>query len=423
MKIPGSADSATQHPAGYEFKAILLLALGFGLVGLDRWLVMPLAPQIMRDLDLDYQDLGNLGSAVGLSWGIFAIFMGGLADRVGRRRIIIPAIVLFSLLSGASGLAGGLGMLLLARALMGVAEGAYCPASFAAGIDVSPQHRRGLNLGIIQGCFSLFGLALGPIIATQLITVVPSWREVFFIVAAPGLILSIFMYKVLRDEVPIPPAKSTNDKGLVSQWRDALRHRNLPIAVLAMVCAMVGVFVAGSMTPVFLTDVIGLDGPTMGLVMSGLGFGGFVGQISLGGASDVIGRKPSLMLAFLVGAAALVCIVLVARSPIALFIMLFVAAFCCCGAAALLSGAVAGEAVPVVLASTAVGIVVGLGEILGGGVAPSVAGWIAVTAGLPAAMLSVAAMLGCGALISFFLTETAPRLAAPLEPSLVSPAD
>ena len=409
MRIASGAE-VRAHAAKYEFKVVLLLALGFGLVGLDRWLVMPLAPQIMRDLKLDYQDLGNLGSAVGLSWGVFAILMGGLADRVGRRRIIIPAIVLFSLLSGAGGLAGGLGMLLFARALMGVAEGAYCPASFAAAIDVSPEHRRGLNLGVIQGCFSLFGLALGPIIATQLVRVVPSWRDVFLIVATPGLIVSLFMYKVLRDPPANLPSAGVHHGAMSSQWKDVLVHRNLHVAVPAMVCAMVGVFVVGSMTPVFLTDVIGFDGPTMGIVMSGLGFGGFVGQITLGGASDIVGRRPALMLAFVVGAAALVCIVTVARSPVLLFILLFAAAFCCCGAAALLAGAVAGEAVPPSLSSTAVGIVVGLGEILGGGVAPSAAGRIAVTAGLPAAMLTVAGVLASGALISFFLLETAPRL-------------
>jgi predicted MFS family arabinose efflux permease len=43
----------------YEWKAVTLLALGFGLVGLDRWLIAPLFPAIMKDLHLTAQDVGN----------------------------------------------------------------------------------------------------------------------------------------------------------------------------------------------------------------------------------------------------------------------------------------------------------------------------------------------------------------------------
>ncbi|MFC6948045.1 hypothetical protein ACFQI9_26025 [Paraburkholderia dipogonis] len=53
----------------YERRAIALLALGFGLVGLDRWLITPLFPQMMRDLGLTYQDLGNVTAVLGLAWG------------------------------------------------------------------------------------------------------------------------------------------------------------------------------------------------------------------------------------------------------------------------------------------------------------------------------------------------------------------
>ena len=53
----------------YEWKAVLLLALGFGLVGLDRWMIGPLYPLMMKDLNLDYQDLGNIMGILGLAWG------------------------------------------------------------------------------------------------------------------------------------------------------------------------------------------------------------------------------------------------------------------------------------------------------------------------------------------------------------------
>ncbi len=67
----------------YEWKAVTLLGLGFGLVGLDRWIIAPLFPSMMKDLDLGYQQLGNLIGILGLAWGFFAIVMGGLSDRIG----------------------------------------------------------------------------------------------------------------------------------------------------------------------------------------------------------------------------------------------------------------------------------------------------------------------------------------------------
>ena len=118
--------------ASYEWKAVTLLTLGFGLVGLDRWIIAPLFPSMMKDLNLNYQDMNNIVAVLGLSWGIFAILAGGLSDRIRRKRVLVPAIVAFSLLSGLSGVATGLVSLIFSRALMGIIEGSFCPTSFAA---------------------------------------------------------------------------------------------------------------------------------------------------------------------------------------------------------------------------------------------------------------------------------------------------
>jgi hypothetical protein len=61
----------------YEWKVVTLLGLGFGLVGLDRWIIAPLFPFMAKDLGLDYQALGNIAGVLGLAWGFFAIISGG----------------------------------------------------------------------------------------------------------------------------------------------------------------------------------------------------------------------------------------------------------------------------------------------------------------------------------------------------------
>jgi MFS family permease len=82
--------------------------LGFGLVGLDRWIIAPLFPFMMKDLHLGYQDLGNIVGVMGITWGVFAAIMCGVSDQIGRRKILVPPIFIFSVLSGFSGIATGL---------------------------------------------------------------------------------------------------------------------------------------------------------------------------------------------------------------------------------------------------------------------------------------------------------------------------
>ncbi|HEX7912145.1 MAG TPA: MFS transporter [Paraburkholderia sp.] len=402
--------AVTSFDRRYERRAITLLALGFGLVGLDRWLITPLFPQMMRDLNLTYQDLGNVTAVLGLAWGAFAILMGGISDKIGRRKILIPSIVLFSVLSGVTGLVSGVGALMLIRVLMGMTEGSYCPTSFAAADDASPATRRGLNLGIIQGCFALFGLGLGPIIATQLLAVVPSWRIVFGLVAAPGLLLALLMYAWIREPAHLA-GTSTSHAMNKESWKSVIGYGNVRIAMPAIFCAMAGLFVLGALTPVYLTDYRHMSMAQMGFVMSGLGFGGFAGQIFVCGISDVIGRRNAAKITFLAGCVSLLAFANAPTIALLLFALLFSVAFFCCGAISLMAGPVAAEAVPPSLTSSAVGVVVGAGEIFGGGVAPAVAGFVAQHMGLQYTILFASAALGAGFVLSFLLRETAPRKA------------
>src|SRR5688572_556349 len=99
--------SQRQWDTAYEWKVVTLLGLGFGLVGLDRWIIAPLFPFMLDDLGLTLQDQGAIIGMLGIAWGVFAIFSGRLSDTIGHRKILIPAILLFSLASGLSGLATG----------------------------------------------------------------------------------------------------------------------------------------------------------------------------------------------------------------------------------------------------------------------------------------------------------------------------
>jgi predicted MFS family arabinose efflux permease len=397
---------SNEWDVAYEWKAVTLLALGFGLVGLDRWLIAPLFPSIMKDLHLTAQDVGNCIGILGMSWGIFAALMGGLSDRIGRRKVLIPAIVMFSLLSGLSGLASGLASLLAVRALMGVAEGSFCPTSFAATADASHPKRRGFNLGLQQCGFALFGLALAPIIATQLLGVM-SWRGVFALVSVPGLILGLLMFVVIREpsQRQQPAAGQEAAKG---RWSEVFKSRNIVVAMIALFCAMTGVFVLGAMLPLYLTQYLGLSTQSMGFVASAIGFGGFVGQFGLPGLSDLFGRRAAGLIGFAGTAVTLFVFRGLGAQPVMLFVVLFVTAFFTLGLVSLLSGPIATEAAPAGLVSTSIGVVVGAGEIFGGGIAPALAGFVATHYGIQNIVwLPICGVL-LGIVVCLFLKETAP---------------
>jgi MFS family permease len=393
---------------GYEWKIILILSLTFGLVGLDRFILPVLFPAFMGELGLTYQDLGNLVGILAVFWGISAFAMGFLSDRVGRRKVLIPAVIVFSLMSALSGMVGGLVSLLLIRAVMGLAEGPVASTGVAVAVEASHPKRRGMNNGIFQCMISLMGNAIGPIIATQLL-LVTTWRTVFMLVGIPGLIMAAVMFFVVRE-----PAHATPDGARVARpgFADLFGHRNVPLAMLTLMCAMGGIFVMGAMMPNYLTDYLHLSVQQMGVVVSAIGFGGALGQFAMPTVSDFIGRKMATLISYILAAAFTYLFTQAGADNLStLFWLIFFAALFNFSALAILAGPVAAEAAPIGMVASVAGLVIGAGEIFGGGVAPAIAGRIAAASGIQHVFTFTIGSLILGFVIALFLKETAPRKA------------
>lgn len=390
----------------YEWKIILILSLTFGLVGLDRFILPVLFPAFMEELNLTYEDLGNLVGILAVFWGLSAFAMGFLSDRIGRRKVLIPAVVTFSLMSAFSGLAGGLVSLLIIRAVMGLAEGPVASTGVAVAVEASHPKRRGMNNGIFQCMISLFGNAIGPIIATQLL-LVTDWRTVFMLVGIPGLIMAAVMFFVVREPAHHQPGAATIER---PGFADLFRHRNVPLAMLTLMCAMGGIFVMGAMMPNYLTDYLKLSIQDMGFVTSAIGFGGCIGQFLMPTISDFIGRKLATLVSYILAAVFIYLFTQAgAESLGALFWLLFFAALFNFSALAILAGPVAAEAAPLGMVASVAGLVIGAGEVFGGGVAPAIAGQIAGSSGIEHVFTFVIAGLIVGFVVALFLKETAPR--------------
>ncbi|MNF30935.1 Hexuronate transporter [compost metagenome] len=394
--------------SAYEWKAVALLALGFGLVGLDRFIILPLFPVMMRDLNLNYQDLGNISAVLALAWGISSMFMGRLSDRIGRRKVIIPSVIMFSLLAGLSGLATGVGALLLIRAVMGVAEGAFTPTSIAATAEASHPKRLGMNIGIQQSFFPLLGLGLAPIVATQLLLIVPSWRWVFALVSVPGFLIAWLLYRVLRE--PRETAQTVQPENVPgTRWTTVLCQRNVLLNIACMFCMLTCLFVSSVMLPNYLTDYLHMGMQQMGFVMSAIGFGGFFGMVLMPALSDRLGRKPVALLSCLATGLALWLMIQTGAEPVKLFLLLFATTFFNFSMICMTVGPLTSESVPPALVSTATGLVVGIGEVFGGGVAPALAGYIAQHHGIENTLYLALSGAVLGLVVAMFLRETAPH--------------
>lgn len=401
--------TASHHDIGYERKTLVLLGLGFGLVGFDRWLMAPMFPYMMKDLGLDYSQLGSLIGVLGVAWGIWSIVMGPVSDRIGRKKILVATMIVFSVLSSLSGFATGFSSLLLLRAAMGVAEGAFTPASLAANSEASRPARRGLNQGLQLSMIPLVGLGFAPIAATQLLRVVPSWHWVFMISAVPGLIVSALIWRLLRERTRSSDVPFGVEGAAKMEWTQLLRTRNVLVATAAILCAMGGIFVIGAMVPTYLVAVLHLDTRSMGFVASAIGFGGFAGSFALPGISDRVGRRPTALFGFVAATLLLYCFARTGPHPQMLFALLFGVSLFSIGLLSLLSGPVATEAAPPGLVASAIGFVSGVGETFGGGVAPVIAGFIAQHFGLARTLDFAFYSLVVGAGIAVLLVETAPR--------------
>ncbi len=390
-----------------EFKAVAILSLGFGLVGIDRFLISTMYPAIAADLHLGYGDIGTITGALAIAWGLAALVMGNRADRIGHRKVLVGSLVVFSLLIGASGLAAGLAGLVLVRVVMGFADGAFTPASIAATVKVSPPEHAGRNVGFQQTMLVLFGLGLSPLLVGFLIREGVDWRYIFLIFTIPGLIVAWATWRIIPESVEAREPRSS-----LADWASVLRHRNIWLLMGGMFCWLTCLITTSAFLPSYLIDHLKLPPVAMGIVMSAIGFGAMAGTILLSTLSDKIGRRPVMVIGSVGALAGLILLGSIGTSVPLLFACLFAIHFCNNALITLTVGPIATETVPVALMTTASGMVIAAGELLGGGLAPIIGGQVAEHFGIDCILWLPVLMMAVGIVLSLLLKETHPKAAS-----------
>jgi predicted MFS family arabinose efflux permease len=408
-----------------EVQSVAILALGFGLVGIDRFLIATMYPVIARDLHLSYSDIGSITGALAVAWGFSALFIGNLSDRIGRRRVLTVSLVVFSLLIGASGLATGLLSLIAVRVIMGLADGAYTPASIAATLAASPPGRGGLNIGIQQMMLPLCGLGLAPLLVAGVLRYI-DWRLVFLIFVIPGLALAFAMWKIIPAPAPVRDLKAASNEptstsaihgrpgrnSTLCDWKTVMAYPNVRVAALAMLCWLTCLITTSAFMPNYLVDHLHLRLEQMGGVMSSIGLGATAGTLLLPWLSDKLGRKPVMALSSVGVFVSLLLLVNTKQNVSLLFGFLFLVHFFNNALITLTVGPLCIEAVPASLMATASGVVIAVGELFGGGLAPVIVGRVAQRFGIEHVLWLPIAMAAVGFLLCLAIRSSRSR--APL---------
>lgn len=401
----------TQHTdrhVSHELRSVTILALGFGLVGIDRFLISTMFPAIARDLNLGYGDIGTIAGVLAFAWGIAALIMGNAADRLGRRKVLVGSLIVFSLLIGASGLATGLLGLVAVRVIMGFADGAFTPASISATISCSSPSRHGRNIGIQQMTLTLFGLGLAPLLVAYLIDFI-NWRWIFLVFTLPGLAIAWATWRYIPDAVQDDETHlhhHVHGHGTFANWRRLLGYRNIKLLMLAMLCWLTCLITTSAFMPSYLIDHLHLGEASMGGVMSAIGLGSAAGTLVLSWLSDRVGRKPIMLLCTVGALVSLWVLSTLGGNVAALFAALFAVHFFNNAAITLTVGPICAETVPAPLMATASGMVIAVGELMGGGLAPMIAGQFAERFGIEHILLLPQGAIALGFVLVLFLVET-----------------
>ncbi len=399
----------------YENLLLVLLGLSFGFAFFDRNAASVLIPYMTKDLALTNTQAALINSVLSAMWALGAYLIARWSDSRGSRKpFLLAFLVIFSACSIVSGLAKSFPVLLISRAIMGAVEGPFLPVCLAIMAVESSPSRRGVNAGIMQNFFAaLLGQSLAPWIL-PVIAEEHGWRAGFFVSGVPGILCAIAIWLWVREpsreaqgalHAVIAPggAEDGRKMGLF----DMLAVRNVLVCCLISVF-MVGWFVMGwTFLPKFLTTVRGMPGPAMGSLLSVLGFASAISGFGAPWLSDRIGRKPVMISFCLVGALTALGAVYFQGSTVALGALLFVG-WLATGTFPLFMGVIPGESMHRRYAATAMGLVVCVGEVLGGSALVALAGKVADLTDLTTAVLMMAGSGAIGCVLCFFLIETAP---------------
>jgi MFS family permease len=337
-------------------------------------------PEIRQTFSLSEVAAGSLFSVMMMIAAVTSSIAGRLADKIGRKTVLITGLSLLALGFGLAGVSGRSILFFLLLSVTGIGYGFTAPSLYAIMSDLLPD-RRGLGTSLVSVAYGIGGF-IGAVLASRIMAAF-GWRTAFVTVAVIAIADMLLQLYWIHD---IHRTRVTSHSG---SFKDAI---SLSILILAL-----AEFIGGSVfwssaawTPTALRSAKALTLQETGLVIGMLSIANMVGSFFLGFISDRLGRRIVIALSAFPAAVAAFVLFYWLESPFGLALGIFVFGFLKASVPALVI-ALAQEAVPAGSAGAAAGIIMSL-HYMSGVVAPLIAAkLIAVTGNILLAMILVTA--------------------------------
>ena len=187
-----------------QWAGLALLALPTVLLGLDVTVLYLVAPNLAADLSPSRTQTLWIMDAYGFFIAGFLITMGTLGDRIGRRRLLLIGMLAFAAVSVFAAFAHSAELLILARALLGIAGATLMPSTLSLISHMFPDAReRAVAIGVWATMFAL-GMAVGPVVGGVLVDVF--WWGAAFLLAVPIAVVVVASARALLPEYADPSA-------------------------------------------------------------------------------------------------------------------------------------------------------------------------------------------------------------------------
>jgi MFS family permease len=397
----------------YENKLIILFFLTWGFLFIDRVAISFIMPVIQPDLNLSNTQIGIINMAFTIAWGISTIIFGGISDKTGNlKRWVVFSGFLTAVFSAACALANSFSTLIVLRVLVGIAEGPF-PAFMMAMIGKSvSKGRLGIAIGIVNTGVSVIAITLGPVMLTQFVTVT-SWQMSIFVAALPGLILMLIVMLFVKPlavdtKEPTPVQDAVTAEKPKNMFLELFAYRNFTLCLVMAATHMAGYYVMQIFAALYWTRIAGLSMQLMGTLTAGMGLMGILTSIVMPKLSDIYGRKPILLISYLVCILPSLFMFLMPGSTVSMVLYVLFAGLP--GALGIFwMNLIPIETLPPYLTVTGISLPMSAGEFIGGALITTIAGGVADLYGLPTMMIIVSIGFVLSFLVCLPLIETAPR--------------
>ncbi len=308
-----STESENENIRVADVGFLLFLTLINVLNYIDRQLLPYFANWIVPELGLSNTQFGLLSGLIFIFfYAIFGVFMGAVADRMNRTRLISYGLGFWSALTALSGAARGFLSLAVPRLLIGIGESILTPAAMSILGDRFPQRWRGVALGVF-GMGPAIGIGASLLIVAYLEPIF-GWRGCFYLVGSIGVIMALGMF--FLDETPRADSFRKDSArlsfGLIFKTLRQELSRS-PSLVLTMIGSMFYMLVLGAsgFDMLWFVQERGFDKNEIAGLISWFAIaGGVIGNLVGGYGSDIFIRKTG------VGRPYFLALVLLVLSPL-----------------------------------------------------------------------------------------------------------